>query len=61
MFDWGGGGEITHHLQCRHQKFSKEELFEEQRYRAIERLSRSLLAHNQDLAEGKELLKNANV
>ena len=37
IFDWGGG-QTTNHLQCRHQKFSKEELFAGLSYRRMEDL-----------------------
>ena len=36
IFDWGGGGQITNYMQCRHQKFSKEEGFVGRRYRRID-------------------------
>ena len=36
IFDWGGGGQTTTYMQCRHQKFSKEEVFVGRRYRRID-------------------------
>ena len=38
IFDWGGGGQTTNHMQWRHQKFSKKELFVGQKYGRTEDL-----------------------
>ena len=35
---WLGEGQTTNHMQWRHQKFSKEEIFVAQRYRRMEDL-----------------------
>ena len=35
---WLGGAQTTNHMQLRHQKFSKKELFVEQKYRIMEDL-----------------------
>ena len=51
-----GGKQTTNYMQWRHQKFSKEELFEVQRYRRMEdQKPWSGLAFNQNFAEGRGL------
>ena len=50
------GAQTANHMQCRHQKFSKEELFVGQRYRRMEDQKPWLvLALNQDFAKRRVL------